>query len=526
VQGTVGERSVETKTRVFISYSRKDMTFADRLEAALKARGVEVLIDRQEIYAFEDWWKRIQALIGQSDTVVFVLSPDAVESKVALREIAYAASLDKRFAPIVCRRVENAAVPDALRRLNFIFFDDREQFEASADRLTEALQTDIGWIRQHTQYGEEERRWSAAARPSGLLLRSPTLEVAEHWVISRPREAPEPSTEVKTFIAASRKGARAALRFRHIVTASMFTLLVFVILGLVGWINQSYFVEKWRWFTMTRDYEASRVRPYVLTAAQERALKPGDSFKECARDCSQMIVLPPGSFTMGSPETEKGRSANETPRHVVTIAKPFAVAKFELTFADWNACLVGGGCDLYLPNTRGWGMGRQPVINVSWNDARRYVAWLSQVTGKSYRLLSEAEYEYAARASTTTAYPWGDDIKLNGTPMANCSICGSEWDFQQTAPAGSFSPNKLGLYDMVGNVREWTEDCLHNGGYNGAPIDGSAWIDGGDCTQHILRGGSWYDRPVDIRSASRDHSWEAATFQYVGLRIARTLVAP
>ena len=135
------------KARVFISYSRKDMAFAGRLEAALKARGLEPLIDRTEIYAFEDWWKRIETLIGRADTVVFVLSPDAVASDVALKEVAHAASLNKRFAPIVCRRVEEGAVPEALRRLNFIFFDDPPRFEASADRLAEALRIDIGWIR-------------------------------------------------------------------------------------------------------------------------------------------------------------------------------------------------------------------------------------------------------------------------------------------------------------------------------------------------------------------------------------------
>ena len=186
VQDTVAAQDVEaetqTKTRVFISYSRKDMAFADKLEAALKARGFEVLIDREEIYAFEDWWKRIQSLIGQSDTVVFVLSPDAVKSEVALKEIAHAASVNKRFAPIVCRRVEDTAVPEPLRRLNFIFFDDPERFETSTNQLVDALRTDIGWIRQHTEYGEAERRWSAAGRPRGLLLHSPTLEVAEYWI--------------------------------------------------------------------------------------------------------------------------------------------------------------------------------------------------------------------------------------------------------------------------------------------------------------------------------------------------------
>jgi hypothetical protein len=183
-RGPDDTKSSDLKPRIFISYSRKDMDFVDRLEVALKARGFEPLIDRTDIYAFEDWWKRIEALIGRSDSVVFVLSPDAVASDVALKEVSYAASLNKRFAPIVCRRIEGGKVPVALRRLNFIFFDDPMRFEASADHLAEALQIDISWVRRHTEYGEASRRWVAAARASGLLLRSPSLEEAERWITS------------------------------------------------------------------------------------------------------------------------------------------------------------------------------------------------------------------------------------------------------------------------------------------------------------------------------------------------------
>src|SRR5882672_3171981 len=143
----------ETKAKIFISYSRKDIVFADRLEAALKARGFEPLIDRSEIFAFEDWWKRIEALITRADTVVFVLSPDSVASEVARKEVAFAASLNKRFAPILLRPISNDAVPEALAKLNFALFDDDARFEASADRLAEALDTNIGWIRQHTNFG-------------------------------------------------------------------------------------------------------------------------------------------------------------------------------------------------------------------------------------------------------------------------------------------------------------------------------------------------------------------------------------
>ena len=512
-------REVETKTKVFISYSRKDMEFADRLEAALKARGFEPLIDREEIYAFEDWWQRIESLISSGDTVVFVLSPDAIKSEVALKEVNYAASLNKRFAPIVCRHVEDGAVPEPLRRLNFIFFDDPAAFETSADTLAEALQTDISWIRQHTEYGEAERRWAAAGRPTGLLLHSPTLDVAEYWIASHPAGAPEPTKEIQAFVAESRRGAHAAQRLRRLVQASIFTLLVGIILGLVGWINQAYIVAEWRWWMVTRPYMLSQVRPYVLSAAREQALKPSDTFKECKRDCPEMIVIPSGFFTMGSPNTEQAHRIRQEPQHTVTFTEPFAISKFQVTFADWDACVVAGGCNEYSPKDQDWGRGQQPVINVSWDDAQQYLAWLSLVTGKSYRLLSEAEYEYAARAGTTTTYPWGDEIGKNN---ASCNGCGSQWDNKQPAPVGSFPPNKFGLYDMIGNVWEWTEDCWHNN-YDGAPAEGSKWITGGDCNRRVDRGASWDWSTDFLRSATRSSDTTVSRTGYVGFRVARTL---
>jgi hypothetical protein len=212
-----------TKARIFISYSRRDMAFVDRLEAALRERGFEPLIDRTEIYAFEDWWKRLEALITRADTVVFVLSPDAVASEVALKELAHATSLNKRFAPIVCRAVAPDAVPEPLRRLNFIFFDDADRFDARTDQLAQALQTDIDWIRKHTQFGEAARQWAAAGGPTGLLLRSPHLEEAERWIAARPDNAPAPTEETQRFVVRSRAGAT---RRRNILTGSLVAGLV------------------------------------------------------------------------------------------------------------------------------------------------------------------------------------------------------------------------------------------------------------------------------------------------------------
>ena len=253
-----------------------------------------------------------------------------------------------------------------------------------------------------------------------------------------------------------------------------------------------------------------------LTFAQTPT--PGSVFQDCDK-CPSMVVVPAGSFAMGSPASEPRRESYEGPQHEVTFAKPFAVAKYELTFADWDACVTGGGCNGYKPNNLDWGRGQQPVINVSWDDARAYVAWLSEVTGKTYRLLSEAEYEYATRAGTTTVYPWGDDIGKNN---ANCNGCGSKWDVQQPAPVGSFPPNKFGLYDMVGNVFEWTQDCYHDS-YNGAPTDGSAWITGGDCGKRAVRGGAWSFYTVFLRSAFRMGVPIVIRGSNLGFRVGRTL---
>ncbi|OPH81325.1 hypothetical protein B2M20_18355 [Nitrobacter vulgaris] len=251
---------------------------------------------------------------------------------------------------------------------------------------------------------------------------------------------------------------------------------------------------------------------------QERPLKPKDVFKDCA-NCPEMVVVPAGSFKMGSPTNEPGHSAEESPQHLVTIARPFAVGRFEVTFDEWDACVAEGGCNGYKPSDEGWGRGRRPVINVSWDDAQAYVTWLSKKTGKPYRLLSGSEYEYAMRAGTQTVYPWGNTV---GTNNANCHACGSHWDAKQTAPVGSFAPNEFGLNDMVGNVREWTEDCYHDT-YNGSPTDGSAWIEGGDCYHRVVRGGSFLLAPAFLRSASRYWFTSDYRLRYLGFRVARTL---
>jgi formylglycine-generating enzyme required for sulfatase activity len=326
----------------------------------------------------------------------------------------------------------------------------------------------------------------------------------------------------RDYLAACRNTEQAATVRKRRVQAA-FGLLAFGILaGAFGWLNQDYLQEQWRWFSTIRPYMLTEFRPYVLPAEAEQALKPKDTFRECAKNCPEMVAVPAGEFLMGSPHDEKDRRNDEGPMRKVVFANPLAISEFEVTFDDWDACAAYGDC----PNVddSGWGRGRQPVINVSWDDAQGYVAWLSRMTGKTYRLLSEAEWEYAARGGTQTAYFWGDEIGRNN---ADCDGCDSRWGGRQTAPVGSFAPNAFGLYDMHGNVLEWVEDCVHgnywDGSYSGAPEDGSAWTAGGDCDRRIVRGGSWDGIPQQLRSAFRGRSTAGLRNSSVGFRVARTL---
>jgi formylglycine-generating enzyme required for sulfatase activity len=254
-----------------------------------------------------------------------------------------------------------------------------------------------------------------------------------------------------------------------------------------------------------------------LSPERERALKPKDAFKECAT-CPEMIVVPAGSFTMGSPESEPGRSSEESPQHAVTLARQLAVGRFAVTFDEWDACVADGGCNGYKPSDQG------PVINVSWDDAKAHMAWLSKKIGRAYRLLSEAEREYVTRAGTTTPFWWGSSIS---TSQANYDGNytyggGAKGEYRaKTLPVDSFQPNPWGLYQVHGNVWEWVEDCWQDN-YNGAPTDGSARTSG-DCHFRVLRVGSWNNSPQSLRAANRIRLTSGNRSDLIGFRVGRTL---
>jgi formylglycine-generating enzyme required for sulfatase activity len=256
----------------------------------------------------------------------------------------------------------------------------------------------------------------------------------------------------------------------------------------------------------------------AVAANAQPAPKSGTTFRDCP-NCPEMVTIAPGSFTMGEVHAS-GRTDLEraSPQHAVNIGYKFAVGRYDVTFDEWDACAADGGCSNRRPDDHGWGRGRRPVINVTWDDAREYAAWLSKKTGKHYRLLSESEFEYVARAGTTTEFWWGDEL---GKGNADCSDCGSQWDSKQTAPVGSFQPNPFGVYDTAGEVTEWIEDRW-NGSYQGAPLDGSAW-ETGDPLRRVMRHGSWFNRGDLQHSAYRNGDAPNVKNQKIGFRVAVTL---
>jgi formylglycine-generating enzyme required for sulfatase activity len=299
----------------------------------------------------------------------------------------------------------------------------------------------------------------------------------------------------------------------------------------------------------------------IVKEAPRTASRPGTVFQDCL-DCPRMVVIPAGEFTMGSPPSEAERGVDEGPQRQVSIARPFALGRSEVTVAEFRrfadesgykteaerdaraqGCsgfiyadpLAAGPASQAVTSWRSPGLTQaesHPVLCVSWNDARTYAQWLSKKTGKRYRLPTEAEWEYAARAGSVAARYWGDD------PVQACRFANvadqsrfQTWGFGQkhectdghyfTAPAGGYSPNRFGLYDMLGNAWEWTEDCW-NASYAGAPPDGIAWLTG-DCAQRISRGGSWSTVPRFARSATRNRNAADHRDNLTGFRLARTL---
>lgn len=259
----------------------------------------------------------------------------------------------------------------------------------------------------------------------------------------------------------------------------------------------------------------------VLPQAAAGEIQPSPPFSDCPETdhCPTMVIVPGGDFRMGSPDTESGRYPDEGPQRSVRV-QSFAIGVQEVTFDQWRACVVGGGCrENPDPDNNGWGRGAQPVINVSWLDAQAYVGWLGRRTGLNYRLPTEAEWEYAARGGSEGPFPWGTAAPTCDRPAltsANFRGCG----LGRAAPVGSFGGvSEFGLQDALGNVWEWVQDCYS---VSGLPVDGSAF-EGADCPLRVTRGGSWDVTPRDLRLANRFKIEPVFRSPHLGFRVARDL---
>jgi formylglycine-generating enzyme required for sulfatase activity len=383
--------------------------------------------------------------------------------------------------------------------------------------FVEWVSADRGFLSWLAQLKPRINDWRRHPDDDGTLLRGGPLRVAEEWLQRRHDEI---SDEERAYIAAGRE-LREALRRRdeearareqnhtfeirvaRTRTQRMFALvgvlIMAMIMGVVAWWKGSWLNE--------RSY--AFVHADSLAPVRERALTPGTSFKECT-DCPEMVIVPAGSITMGSLDFP-----NEQPPHEITITQPFAVARFETTFEEWDACVTHGDCASDITD-QGWGRGRQPVINVSWRDVKQYVAWLGRITGKDYGLLTEAQWEYAGRAGQPTHFSFGnDDAQLDQYAWFALDAD------RRPHPVGEKKSNALGLYDMHGNVSEWVEDC-YSDNYRNAPSDGSAW-NSGSCVRRVIRGGSWLQRARMLRSASRDWLDVDKRSYDTGFRVGRSL---
>lgn len=268
-----------------------------------------------------------------------------------------------------------------------------------------------------------------------------------------------------------------------------------------------------------------------LQAAQKPPA-PSTVFKDC-ENCPEMVVLPAGSFVMGTPDDEVGRQHDEGPQRTVTFAKSFAISRYQVTAAELDAYIKQSGvvikngderpgrwCEAGKPS---YEQGpRQPAVCVDYHEVQAYAQWLSKRTGHTYRMLSEAEREYGARAGSTGPFPFPFDKEGEYQISQHANTYGPKDGYAYSSPVGSYPPNAFGVYDMHGNVYEWVADCWHDS-YEGAPVDGSAWIDDAQCDLVQIRGNDWGEPPIFSRSGNRNNAYKNTRGDWIGFRVAREL---
>ncbi|MGO9605899.1 MAG: SUMF1/EgtB/PvdO family nonheme iron enzyme [Candidatus Binataceae bacterium] len=506
---------------VFISHSARDKPYADAVCAKLESRGIRCWIAPRDIRPGMDWGAAILEGIDGARVMLLVFSSHSNASPQINREVERAVHKELIVIPV---RVE-----DVMPTGNLEYFLGTPHW---LDAITPPFERHLENIADSTRFWLER------------LASDRSVET------STPQPNPPQPARIEPILAPSAVSGRAPSRPKWVIPVVV--VLVIAALGTAGFLATRYYLARVAPARQRREelaeqeqqrqaakatgaaeanekkdlekaegqakQQEAQASPAAQPSTPEFASAPataGRTFRDCEY-CPQMRTVPAGVFTMGSPSSEPRRHDNEGPQHRVTIGYTFAVGKFPVTRDEYARFASESRRDSRWQNPGFAQTGNDPVVEVNWHDAKAYVAWLSEKTGHLYRLLSESEYEYLERAGTNTAYWWGDNAK-DLCSRADVSEC----DHFGTVPVGSYAANAFGLYDMAGNVWEWTEDCWHNS-YAKAPEDGTAWMTGA-CDRRVLRGGSWNAHARSLRSADRDADGANVRVGDNGFRVARTL---
>lgn len=506
--------------RVFLSYSRRDAISATRIRDLLVTDHFEVYLDTQDIAAGEAWQERLRHLIEAADVVVFLLSEDSLSSEVCAWELRTATELKKRVLPVVVTSIDVRQLPPGVARVNLLLLRDEAEYAEGYRRLQQAALVDIAWVRTHTGFGELALAWQRHGERDADLLRDETLARAVAWCASRPVGAPEISQLQQRFFESSQLAERRLMIRKRRVGMVLVSLIVALVGTAVWWLNEQSIRE----FTMWHLWQ----RPVIYSNQALLGRSTGERFVECAIGCPEMVIVRAGE--LHAPGVAESRL-----RRTLRLKHSIAVSRTELTWRAWKTCEVARAC----PSVQqpGEDTDDHPVRSVSWSDAKRFVAWLSRRSGQPYRLLTDDEWEYVARAGATTQFPWGDSIesgKANclwcqptARPGGDVSLLSTPIQSSRPLPVGSFSPNAFGLHDVVGNVAEWVEDIWTS---DSARFPDEPDLGSGLALEsrpyRMVRGGSWNDVEGDIELGVRGFGAESTRSGTIGLRIARDIGGP
>lgn len=539
-------------SKVFVNYRRDDdPNGAARVRDGLAAKfgKASVFMDVDNLLAGQRFDEELAKALAQCDVLIAIIGPrwmELLKARAASGERDYvreeiAEALRRKLVVVPVRVGREGQLP-ALPRAQDLPEDIRdlvlyqkhdvahERFGRDIAELIEAITT----IRRNNR-----PQYAAPRVPWGWVGATASAMALAGWVGAHSLGLPVPwpgAPASPEIVLASPKGSDPAARQKAAADATTQAEAERVRLAALEQQRQEEARKRAEAEAAARKRAEEEAKRKAEEEAARRdpllALAPGSG--QSARDrlangqpcpmCPEMVVVPAGRFTMGSPASEPERSSDET-QVQVNLSNPFAVGRFAVTFDEWDACAADGGCNGYKPSDRGWGRGKRPVINVNWDDAKAYVAWLSRKTGKGYRLLSEAEREYVTRAGTTTPFWWGSSItpaqanyEGSATPYKGG---GAKGEYRQrTVPVDSFSANPWGLYNVHGNVWEWAEDCWADSN-NGNPGDGTARTSG-DCSRRVVRGGSWVNIPGRLRAAIRDRFTAGYRDYALSFRVGRT----